>query len=117
MRYGKYGVLTGLLLMTTAVCASFFPGTQDIPIMDELTLQDPADDVAFDTPAGQILTFDGTTVATPAAVRRFYAETLGALGWTKTANDTYTRGDDTFHISFPAPGQVHFDMTLAGAAF
>ena len=91
--------------------ADFFPGTDDVPLMEDITLPDTGD-FSFDTPAGQILVFEGKTNKSADEVRSFYAQTLTALGWTWQKKDYYTRGKDTFQLSFPKPNEVRFDITL-----
>ena len=100
-----------LLLITIGVKADFLPGTDDIPLMDGIALSDTTD-FAFDTPAGQILMFDGRTERTPAQIRAFYDKTLTALGWSLVKRDFYGRGTDELRLSFPGKGQVRFDITL-----
>ena len=95
--------------------ADFIPATDDIPLMDGITLTD-TNDFSFDTPAGQILIFEGEAKESANAVRNFYAETLTALGWSWQKKDFYTRGKDTFQLSFPAPNRVRFDIMLNNTA-
>ena len=102
------------LFWGTTAGADFFPQTDDIPLMDGLTLQQTVD-VAFDTPAGQILVFVASTRNSPDSVRSFYAKTLTALGWSWKKKDTYTRGADTLEITFPTAGTVRFDITLSSS--
>lgn len=97
-----------------SVNAAFLPQTDDIPLMDGLILKS-ADDVAFDTPAGQILVFEASTKLSPDAIRSFYAQNLTAMGWTWKKKDTYTRGSDTLVLSFPTPHIVRFDITLSSS--
>jgi len=106
--------LTLLSTLFIGFCAhaDFLPGTDDIPLMDGLTLPD-ADDFSFDTPAGQILIFEAETSQSPTAVRSFYDSTLTALGWTREKQDFYRRDKDTIHLSFPSQGSVRFDITLS----
>ena len=94
------------------VLADFLPQTDDIPLMEGLILKQ-TDDVAFDTPAGQILVFETTTKNSPESIRSFYAQSLSSLGWTRKKKDSYTRGADTLTLSFPAPNMVRFDITLS----
>ena len=94
--------------------ADFLPQTDDTPLMDGLILKQ-ADDVAFDTPAGQILVFEASTKSSPNAIRDFYAQSLTALGWIHKKKDTYTRGADTLELSFPKPNTVRFDITLSSS--
>ena len=95
--------------------ADFIPATDDIPLMSGITLPE-ANDFSFDTPAGQILIFEGETQKSADAVRAFYAESLTALGWSWQKKDFYTRGKDTFGLSFPAPNRVRFDIMLNNTA-
>ena len=110
MRYALCFLLTWLAL---GAGAAFFPGTEDIPLADGIVLDDTAD-FSFDTPAGQILIFEGTLKTTPAAVRTFYADTLTALGWTHQTPDFFERAGDQMRISYPMTGRIRFDMTLSG---
>ena len=102
-------------LVCSVVQADFIPATDDIPLMDGITLPE-TNDFSFDTPAGQILIFEGETKESADAVRTFYAETLTALGWSWQKKDFYTRGKDTFQLSFPAPNRVRFDIMLNNTA-
>lgn len=110
----RLSVLTVLLLLSVGYnCyADFLPGTDDIPLMDGITLPE-TNDFAFDTPAGQILMFEAQTAMKPDQVRSFYNTTLTALGWSKEKTDLYRRDSDTFQLSFPAAGSVRFDVTLS----
>ena len=112
-------ILFTLTLFSTLVLglcahADFLPGTDDIPLMDGLTLPD-ADDFSFDTPAGQILIFEAKTSQPASTVRSFYDTTLMALGWVREKQDLYRRDKDTIHLSFPTQGSVRFDITLSAA--
>lgn len=102
------------LFWIPVVRADFLPQTDDIPLMEGLTLKS-TEDVSFDTPAGQILVLEATFSTTPDLVRSFYAESLIALGWTWKKKDTYVRGADTLTLSFPTNHSVRFDITLSSA--
>ena len=109
--------LIGFMLgwSVSSALAAFLPATDDIPLMEGIELSDTTD-FSFDTPAGQILIFDGTTQNQAADIRRFYDKTLAALGWQKKDTDTYHRGaDDVLQLSFPEKGRVRFDVMLNGA--
>jgi len=108
----KHGLITALLL-GLSICgrADFLPTTDDIPLMPGITLSETSD-FSFDTPAGQILGFDGTTNKTADSIRAFYHETLTSLGWQKVRTDFYQRGTDTFQLSFPKEKAVRFDIML-----
>ncbi|MBQ7413323.1 MAG: hypothetical protein IJV07_03500 [Alphaproteobacteria bacterium] len=92
--------------------ADFLPGTDDIPLMDGLSLPE-TNDFAFDTPAGQILAFDADTSFSQKQVLSFYQKTLTAMGWEQSKSNHFKRGNDTLILSFPKKGSVHFDITLA----
>ena len=100
------------LLWGLTAWSDFLPQTDDIPLMDGLTLK-TSDDVSFDTPAGQILVLEATSKIPPDSVRSFYAKTLTALGWSWQKKDTYTRGADTLELTFPTATTVRFDITLS----
>ena len=102
------------LITGMGVRADFLPGTDDIPLMDGLTLPE-ADDFSFDTPAGQILIFEAKTTQSTSNVRSFYDNTLTALGWAREKQDFYRRDKDTIQLSFPKQGVVRFDITLSTA--
>lgn len=102
------------LLFSFGVFADFLPQTDDVPLMDGITINAP-DDFSFDTPAGQILVFEGTTQLSVKSIQSFYAKTLTALGWTQKEKDSYVRGSDTLKLSFPSPKKVRFDITLSSA--
>ena len=110
----KILILMILVLGGLPAHADFLTGTEDIPLMNGIVLE-PADDFDFDSPAGQILILEGKTKLSPEDVRSFYDKTLRAMGWKKVRSGGYVRGGDDFKLSFPAPGQVRFDMTLNGA--
>lgn len=101
-----------VLSMVSAVGAAFLPATEDIPLMAGITLVD-SDGFAFDTPAGQILTFEGKTNNSVSEIRSFYDETLQSLGWKKKRTDFYERGNDTLKLYFVSKKEVRFDILLS----
>lgn len=103
-------------LYTGSVWADFFPNTEDIPVMEGIKLTETTD-FEFDTPMGQILTFEAETDYSQQQIRSFYQETLKSLGWNLEKEDTYVRGGDRFSIYFPSSGYVRFEMTLVGSEF
>ena len=104
------------VLCADVVWADFFPNTEDIPVMEGIILTEVTD-FEFDTPAGQILTFNAETDNSPQQIRKFYLETLKSLGWIPEDDDTYVRDGDRFSVYFPKPKQVRFEMTLVGSEF
>jgi hypothetical protein len=99
-----------------SVRADFFPNTEDIPVMEGIILTETTD-FEFDTPMGQILTFEAKTDYSSQQIRSFYSETLKSLGWHLETKDVYVRGNDRFSIYFPSQNQVRFEMTLVGSEF
>ena len=92
--------------------ADFVPGTDDIPVPDEFQAV-IANDFLFDTPSGQILTYEAKTGLSPKQVRSFYQSSLVAMGWKQSGTDRYVRGDDILQIIFPKDGYVRLDITLS----
>ena len=115
----RSAIYCGFLFVSIFLCfslrADFLPGTDDIPLMEGITLPETGD-FSFDTPAGQILIFEGKTLQSADQIRSFYAKTLTSLGWSWQKKDFYTRGKDTFQISFPKSQEVRFDITLNSTA-
>lgn len=98
---------------------SFLPETEDIPLMAGIELA-AAEDISFDTPAGQILTIHGTGKTLRAdEVFSFYDAVLPALGWRRTGSGRFARGEDTFRLKATqgaAALSVRFDIFLTGYA-
>lgn len=105
-------VLFIFLFQSVFVQAAFLPATEDIPLMDGIILTESSD-FSFDTPAGQILTFEGKTEKDSSEIRSFYDETLVSLGWKKKEQDLYMRGNDTLQISFSQKNKLRFDILLS----
>ncbi len=115
MRLYISGVLLIFLTMTGNVSAqeNFIAGTQDIPLMDKLSI-DISDDMNFDTPAGQLMVFEAkNTHYTGSDVLSYYRNTLPKMGWTKTGNNSYIREKDSITISIireQKPSVVRFEI-------
>lgn len=105
-------ILFFLFFNTGFVSAGFLPMTEDIPLMDGIVLKETGY-FSFDTPAGQILTFEGETKEEKQVVRDFYDKTLTALGWYQKKTDFYVRGNDTMTLSFPKKNKVRFDVLFS----
>jgi hypothetical protein len=69
----------------------------DLPLMPGLD-EVPEAGVAFDKPAGRIVSAYAHGAVTAAAVRRFYRETLPQLGWTPATATRYTREDELLRL-------------------
>lgn len=83
----------------TAAAGDFLDGFEDLPVMPGLTAVDGAG-IVFDTPAGRIIEGYAAGAVTQDAVRRFYAETLPQLGWTRLGTGDYRREGERLKIDF-----------------
>ena len=93
---------------------NFIPGTEDIPLMENLAM-DENETISFDTPAGQIMQVQAKTNLSPKAVQTFYENTLPAIGWQKNGPNSYHRGQDKMTLSTKTTGTttiVKFQMTI-----
>ncbi|MBQ3117274.1 MAG: hypothetical protein IJC11_02995 [Alphaproteobacteria bacterium] len=99
------------------VCATekFLPETEDIPLMDGLIVQSPAD-LNFDTPEGQIIIVETiSTNLTKEQVYCYYAKTLPEIGWKQITDKQYIREKDTILIKTiqeKQPLKIHFEITV-----
>jgi hypothetical protein len=90
-------------LLLAAVPAGAQPGDgyaadiADLPLMPGLA-EVPEAGVAFDKPAGRIVSAYAHGDVTAAEVRRFYRETLPQLGWTADGATRYTREDELLQL-------------------
>lgn len=118
MRFLKpiYGITLLCWSIGTAWAApAFITGTEDIPLLDGLTLLSGDEDVSFDTPAGQILIVEAVGESlTPQTIQSFYQNALPALGWQPTKQSgIYERESETLTISIESekPTRVRFELS------
>src|SRR5258708_16451349 len=84
-------LLIGALLAARTVAAQkgtragFVAGTEDVPLMPGLRNEDGTL-VVFDKPQGRIIEVEARGKVTRAAVEKFYAASLPALGWVPHAS-------------------------------
>lgn len=106
-------LIAGVLLAFAARAADFLPGVEDLPLMPGLSAAPDATTV-FDTPAGRIIEAEArSTRGTEAEVRRFYTETLPALGWKAVDEKTFDREGERLVIIVARRGgglSVRFDI-------
>jgi len=106
-----------LLLSAPAVAAQtvYSRVIEDLPLMPGMAeLSDNA--VVFDKPSGRIVETEATTTASPASVRKFYAEALPPLGWKALGVSEFVRDRETLKIDIEEkkPEEVvHFTLTPA----
>ena len=83
-----------------ALAQRFVPGTNDLPLMQDLAAV-AGSGLVFDKPEGRIVEATARGKVTKTAVRGFYDETLPRLGWVPAASgDTWTRETETLHLDF-----------------
>lgn len=97
-----------LFLVLAAAPASwaaerFVTVIEDLPLMDGLSENENAA-VTFDTAGGRIAEAEARGNVTPAAVRRFYADVLPQLGWTKAGPGLYQRERERLKLAVEADG-------------
>lgn len=115
----------GFIIGSTALSATaetteiFMPGTQDIPLMNSL-LVDTTDDMNFDTPAGQVITFEAkSSKETSRTILNYYRNTLPALGWKETTPNHYLREKDSLIFTVmqaQKPAVIRVEITLMNTA-
>ena len=113
MRKIFFIVLLGTLFFFKEVQAQFVPGTEDIPLMPGLIV-DENETVSFDTPAGQIVNIQAFSSQSGKDVRTFYHNTLTEMGWHAQNNTTYQRDFDELILTITsqqAQTLVHFQLT------
>lgn len=96
-----------------AAAQTFLDGFEDVPLAPQLATVAEAG-MVFDSPAGRIVETFATGNATKAAVIRFYAETMPALGWTAQGPTQYAREGERLTIDFfGGDGALTARFTLA----
>src|ERR1700731_4821251 len=93
-------VLAGAPGATAAPKATgFVAGTEDIPLMPGLETEESSL-VVFDKPEGRIVEVEARGKVTRAAVEKFYAASLPALGWTADGKQAWRRDDEGLRLAF-----------------
>ncbi len=104
-------LIVATLGMGSASAQQFVPGTEDVPLMRELSPVKDSD-IVFDKPEGRIIEASARGKVTKAAVRSFYASTLPQLGW-RVSGDAWTRETETLHLDFAGrDGDLWVTFTL-----
>ncbi len=104
-------LIVATLGMGSASAQQFVPGTEDVPLMRELSPVKDSD-IVFDKPEGRIIEASARGKVTKAAVRSFYASTLPQLGW-KASGESWTRETETLHLDFAGhDGDLWVTFTL-----
>ena len=111
----RLAVLGSVLVWSVACLAgeAFIPGTEDVPLMEGLTVVSGDEDVSFDTPAGQILIVEAAADKVSSdSVLSFYRRTLPALGWRQTDAHSFEREAETLNIVVQkqTPAEVQFEL-------
>jgi len=95
-------LLLALLLLSAVPAAAeeFVPGTEDLPLMKELSPV-KGTDLVFDKPEGRIVEATARGKVTRKAVETFYAATLPQLGWKPAVSaDSWTRETEALQLDF-----------------
>ncbi|MCW8914312.1 MAG: hypothetical protein OQK24_00500 [Magnetovibrio sp.] len=107
-------LMSALLLNMTAHAADparFFSAIDDLPMMDSMT--EVGEGMAFSTSAGRIADALASTKDGRKAILAFYSATLPQLGWSKTAQATFTREGEMLTLTFEVVDsltQVQFSL-------
>lgn len=108
-------MMTCFLTICVWAADTFLPGTEDIPLMPELSV-DITDNMDFDTPAGQIITLEGSSSKVKASdVYSFYQSVLPKMGWKQVKKGYFKRDKDTLRIIIIQPQKpvlVRFEISL-----
>ncbi len=108
-----------IIAIPTMAQEAFMPQTQDIPLMNGLSV-DVNDDMNFDTPAGQLITLEAKSTSLKAQqILNYYHKTLPEMGWQETRKNYYTRDKDSVTISVirsKKPAVVRFEIVLSNPA-
>jgi hypothetical protein len=107
------GVLAAAPHGTAGTLASFLAGTEDVPLMPGLR-EEASQLVVFDKPEGRIVEAEASGKVTKAAVERFYAASLPALGWTADGRHAWRRDNEALRLDFRGrDGNLHIGFSLA----
>ncbi len=105
-----------LFSASTRAQEAFIPQTQDIPLMKGLSV-DVSDDMNFDTPAGQLITFEANAARhTGKEVLTYYRDTLPKMGWKENKLNCYTRDKDSVTITVireKKPAVIRLEIVLS----
>ena len=112
-----------LLVAPPAIIASsaeeatlvFVPGTEDVPLMAGLSPL-PEGGLVFDKPEGRIVQAQAEGAVARPAVRKFYRDSLAALGWVRSGTDRWTRESEVLKVDFHGrDGKLTVAFTLSPA--
>ncbi|MBO5997810.1 MAG: hypothetical protein J6P93_04730 [Alphaproteobacteria bacterium] len=94
-----FNIIFLLFFVATPVLADdFLAGTEDVPLMQELTLL-PEETFDFDTQDGRLYFSKAVTSVDSEKVLDFYRQTLPQLGWKEDEFKNFVREDDVLRIS------------------
>jgi len=82
---------------------SWIGGVEDLPLMPGL-IEMTEKSVVFDKPGGRIVDAEAIGRIDLAAARRFYADTLPALGWSPVGADLFRREGEVLRLVFSREG-------------
>ena len=106
----KMGCVLSILVVLALIfspirlaAADFFASIDDLPLAPGLT-EVVEGGVAFDTPAGRIVTAVATGNASLRRVRAFYRKALPPLGWSMVKGGAYSRDGEMLTLQLKAHG-------------
>ncbi|WP_259781533.1 hypothetical protein [Aestuariispira ectoiniformans] len=99
LRQSATAMVLALFVITGALAQDFVPGSEDLPLMDALSIQDK-DAVVFDDPEGRIVEAFATGTVSEDEVLAFYRNTLPELGWQQLSATSFSREDETLTLEF-----------------
>ncbi len=102
------------LLATPSFAAetAYFSAMNDLPMMQGMVEQ-PADTVIFDKPAGRIVEFSATTATPEKDVLGFYDRCLPPLGWKEIKKGVFVRAHEKLKMSFGrSAGETLVDFSV-----
>jgi hypothetical protein len=112
-------LLIGALLAAPTVAAQkgtragFVAGTEDVPLMPGLRNEDGTL-VVFDKPQGRIIEVEARGKVTRAAVEKFYATSLPALGWVAEGTHGWSREGEGLRLDIKGrDGDVRVGFSLS----
>ncbi|MDC0348898.1 hypothetical protein OAN21_00620 [Alphaproteobacteria bacterium] len=81
--------LSILFIALNSYGISYVPGTEDIPLMEGMTIE--SEPILFDKNQGEVLITKSSTHLLPKDVKNFYKKTLKNLGWTVISENKFKR--------------------------
>ena len=108
----RYWGIALLFWVWPVLAQTFLPGTEDIPLMKDLT--NVEETASFDNPSERLVLISAETKIPPKSVFQFYSQSLGNLGWQEIKPHFFKRGNDSFTIEINQ-NQVQFRLSQSNS--